>query len=127
MLLSDGMRKALRKRIAIDGSKTITLQALSNFIGEDLLGAGLPKPIVHDASAEDALCMIPREVPELPERFHPREGPLEELIACLIQGHLSSPTTVSLTAPAARNSTRNAARNAVTRNAVTSQGMGGCG
>jgi hypothetical protein len=114
MALSDGARKSSRKRIASDGSKTISLSALSFFVegsanGGSKLQMATPK--------DSALCTIPSDVPDLPTIFQPRDGPLKALIASLMG---DSTSTVSLTAPARKNT---ASQQGIMN--VTSQGMGG--
>ena len=105
-------RKALRKRIAADGSKTITCQDLVSFMGSgpnivNQIKAGVD---VDQNTDNTTLCPIPSDVPNLPAIFQPRDGPLRALITSLTG---DSSTTVSLTAPKARrNNTK-----------VTSQGM----
>ena len=98
-------RKELRKRIA-GSSKTITLEQLSSFVGGAGKSGSVSRQIPESASD---LCVIPLEVPPLPDKFHPRDGPLKALIASLVEQQTA---TVSLTAPKARNS-------------IASQGMGG--
>ena len=101
------MQKELRKRIS-EGTKTITFEQLSFFIG--IGGASKSNHKQQpSASSENGLCVIPLEVPSLPDKFHPREGPLKALIASLVEHQTA---TVSLSSPKARN-------------AIASQGMGG--
>jgi hypothetical protein len=104
LAVDDETRKAIRKRVARDGSKLINLSQLTSFID--------PVESTSTSASDSAseLCEIPLEVPSLPDNFHPRDGPLKALVASLVEQQTT--TVSSITAPKARN-------------AVSSQGMGG--
>lgn len=102
--LSDASRKVLRKKVACDGSKCITLQLLTKFIEGD-------QPVTKDANkdtqakakgAHRGLAPIPSDVPALPPNFQPRGAAQDALLASLVQ-ITESGSTVSLTAPKSRS------------------------
>jgi hypothetical protein len=95
LAVDDETRKAIRKRVARDGSKLITLSQLSSFIN--------PVDSVSNSASDSAseLCAIPLEVPSLPDKFHPRDGPLKALVASLVEQQTT--TVSSITAPKAKN------------------------
>jgi hypothetical protein len=78
-------RKALRKRIAADGSKTINRQALARFMGNhsDVVVARQNDPKASPKEGHQTMCPISSDVPDLPALFQPRDGPLRALIASL--------------------------------------------
>ena len=113
-------RKELRKRIS-KGEKSITLQHLSEFMGTDSFSTEETETkleqdvssISSSAVATNLFCPIPADVPHLPQPFHPRDGPLKNLIAALIQE--GNAPAVSLTAPKSKSKQG--------RTKIVSQGM----
>ena len=115
------MRKELRKRIS-KGEKSITLQHLSQFMGTDSSSTEETETtkleqdvssISSSAVVTNLFCPIPADVPHLPQPFHPRDGPLKNLIAALIQE--GNAPAVSLTAPKSKSKQG--------RTKIVSQGM----
>ena len=95
LAVDDGTRKAIRKRVVRDGSKLISLSQLTSFID--------PVDSASNSASDSAseLCAIPLEVPSLPDKFHPRDGPLKALVASLVEQQTT--TVSSITAPKAKN------------------------
>jgi hypothetical protein len=115
MDLSDESRKALRKRVTVDGSKMVSLKALIKFMGSDSKkmanftdGGGNEIETTVEAGQHD-LAPIPSECPSLPSNFHSRGAAQDELVALLV-GVAQDSDCISLTAPKSRS------------NKVTSQG-----
>ena len=99
LAVNNEIRKAIRKRVARDGSKLINLSQLSSFIDPVDSASDSTSDSTSDSASE--LCAIPLEVPSLPDNFHPRGGPLEALVASLVKQQTT--TVSSITAPKARN------------------------
>ena len=70
------------------------------------------RPMDDDPDGVATMCAVPRSCPDLPQKVMSREGPLNALVASLIE---NDTRTVSLTAPKCKRSTA--------RTKVASQGM----
>jgi hypothetical protein len=100
LMISDRERAALRKSIACNGSKVISLKQLKSFVDiKTEKHTGKEENCDHSSSVTDAstLCSVPRDVPSLPASYHKRDGPLLALIEALLPEEGSKSNSVNVT------------------------------